>query len=295
VKSDNTVACWGYNDYGQLGNGSMATATAPTPNGVTGATAVASGTSYSCAILQDKTATCWGANYGGQLGNGDPAQVPNSQPSPVKVVALTNAKQISAGTSHTCAVDGDGKAWCWGSNFYGQLGNGSTTATSTPQPITSLSGVVQISAGNYFTCALLSTHQVSCWGVDDHGQLGNGTVSDTSTPNPTPNVIPNLNDAVYVWAGGENHACAIRQGGAIACWGDSDSDQLGVTGLSGAVTKPVQIVQPTTAVNVVTGSNTSCAITTDGRGYCWGNNMDYQIGDGTNVNRATPTQISNFP
>ena len=296
AKNDGSVVCWGINDFGQLGNDTMTRSSSPVPVAqLDHAVAVAAGGSFSCALKDDKTVMCWGANYSGQLGNGDDAGSPSAQLHAVAVAGLSNIVGISAGTVHACAVDGDGGLWCWGSNFYGQLGNGSTNGTSTPVKLTSLTGVGQVSAGNYFTCAALKSGKVYCWGVNDNGQLGNGTQSNGSVPNPSPIAVP-LNDATFLWTAGTNHVCAVRQSGSVACWGDSSSGQLGYSAtVDGSVPSPVQVATITNGFKVWTGGDTSCAIASDGRAYCWGSNSDGQIGDKTTVTRFTPTQVSSFP
>ena len=297
AKQDGTVFCWGLNDTGQLGNDTMNRSSSPVQVlQIDHATAVAAGLSFSCALKDDKTVMCWGANYSGQLGNSDPASVPNAQLHAVAVTGLTNIVSISAGSAHACAVDGDANIWCWGGNYYGQLGNGSQTGTSTPVKLTSLTGVAQVAAGNYYTCGLLKTGKVYCWGVNDNGQLGNGTQSPLSTANPSPIVVLSLNDATFLWTAGTNHACAVRQSGSIACWGDSSSGQLGYSStVDGSVPSPVQVATITNGLKVWTGGDTSCAIASDGRAYCWGSNTDGEIGDKTTVTRFTPTQVSSFP
>jgi alpha-tubulin suppressor-like RCC1 family protein len=151
ILSDRTVECWGMNISGQLGNGTntgpescsgFSCSTTPVEvSGITMATATAAGLSHTCAVLADGTVRCWGANFSGQLGNGT-----NTGPescyglpcstTPVGIIGITMATTIAAGggsgASHTCAVLADGTVRCWGDNSSGQLGNGTTTNSSTP-------------------------------------------------------------------------------------------------------------------------------------------------------------------
>lgn len=293
VKTDGAVVCWGRNTSGQLGNDTTTSSTTPVQVlQLASATAVTASDYSTCALLQDKTVSCWGANTSGQLGTGNETASLHAVP----VVGLTNVTSISGGSSHVCAVDESAKIWCWGGNTFGQLGNGSTTKSSSPVAITSLANVAQVAAGFFFTCAVQKTGAVFCWGVNDHGQLGNGTTAPIASPNPSP-IAVNLNDAVWISTNGENHACAVKRTGSVACWGDSVNGQLGYSNsVDGSVPSPVQVAPPVTnAQRVWTASDTSCAITTDGRAYCWGLNTYGQVGDNSTVTRYTPTQVSAFP
>lgn len=293
VTTDGAVVCWGRNTSGQLGNDTQVSSTTPVQVLQLATAKAVTASDYStCALLEDKTVSCWGANTSGQLGTGNETASLHAVP----VVGLSNVASISGGSSHVCAVEESGKVWCWGGNTFGQLGNGTTNKTSTPVALTSLANVAQVAAGFFFTCAVQRTGAVFCWGVNDHGQLGNGTTAPIASPNPSP-IAVNLNDATWISTNGENHACAVKRNGSVACWGDSVNGQLGFSNsVDGSVPNPVQVAPPVTnAQRVWTASDTSCAITTDGRAYCWGLNTYGQIGDNTTVTRYTPTQVSSFP
>src|SRR5207237_3526833 len=142
---------------------------------------VSAGSTHSCALLADGTAKCWGLNGSGQLGN----NTTTNASTPVVVSGLgagTNVVAVSAGGNHTCALLGDGTAKCWGANAFGQLGNGTTTNSSTPVVVTGLAGAVALSAGENHTCALLAGGTAKCWGANAFGQVGNGTTTHSSTP-----------------------------------------------------------------------------------------------------------------
>ena len=129
VRADGTVACWGDNSYGQLGDGTNVDSTAPVAvTGIANAISISSGFNYTCAARSDNSVACWGANGSGQLGDG--TIVDSSIP--VTVTGLTNATSVAAGSSHTCAVRSDDSVACWGANGSGQLGDGTNTESSAP-------------------------------------------------------------------------------------------------------------------------------------------------------------------
>ena len=186
------VKCWGANVYGALGNGTFAS-TYPlgtaTPGDVIGLTSdvaqISAGYFYTCAVTTSGGAKCWGNGGAGNLGNG----ASGFSATPVDVSTLTSGVvQISAGGDHTCAVTTSGQAKCWGSNSYGQLGDGTFTTTypfgiATPVDVSTLTnGVLQIRSGNGHTCAITTAGGVKCWGANSRGQLGNGTFMTSATP-----------------------------------------------------------------------------------------------------------------
>jgi alpha-tubulin suppressor-like RCC1 family protein len=183
--SDGTAKCWGDNIYGGLGIGTSDYNPHPTPVLVTNlanAVAIATDGAHTCALLSDGTAKCWGYNYYGQLGDGKSNPIENYSAIPVTVTGLSNAVAIAAGGSHTCALLRDGTAKCWGDNSKGELGDGTTTDSSTPVTVSGLSNAVAISAGMWYTCALLRDGTAKCWGYNYYGQLGDGTTTDIYTP-----------------------------------------------------------------------------------------------------------------
>src|SRR6266403_80024 len=144
---DGTVQCWGQNNFGQLGNGdgSLTSSSVPVPvRDLTTATRVVTGDSHTCALLGGGTVQCWGQNYEGQLGNGIVGGVSTF---PVLVAGLANVSAVSGGYRHTCALLRDGTVQCWGRNVEGQLGDGTTTSSSTPVRVGGITGAVAVSAG----------------------------------------------------------------------------------------------------------------------------------------------------
>jgi hypothetical protein len=185
--SNKTIKCWGHTGGGQTGDTDDTSRMTPTTiSGISAATAVSGGGQNSCALLSDETIKCWGLNGGrGQLGNGS---MTNSY-TPVTVSGISNAIAVTGGRAHTCALLSNNTVQCWGYNYYGQLGDGSTILRdqqrTTPITVSGISNATAISAGDYHNCALLSSNTVQCWGSNGAGQLGNGTSgysSSRSTP-----------------------------------------------------------------------------------------------------------------
>jgi alpha-tubulin suppressor-like RCC1 family protein len=174
---NNNVKCWGVNNFRQLGSPANAVpfsnVPVDVPNLSNNITQLASKSDHTCGIHADGKVSCWGANSYGQLGDGTVAPFKGA----VDVVGLgADARQISAGVSHTCALIAGGGVKCWGSNEFGQLGNGNSTTSSKPVSVVGLSRPAsEISVGGYHSCARLDNNDIYCWGRGTKGQLGNGS------------------------------------------------------------------------------------------------------------------------
>lgn len=181
VLTTGAVRCWGANDQGQLGTGNFVSGSLPVSvTGLAGNVAsLASMTQTTCAILDGGSLNCWGRNDKGGLGIGTTAD----SAVPVTVAAMpTPVGSAAIGNLHTCAVAASGTAYCWGEGQHGQLGNGTTADTTTPNPVTGISSAVQICNGSQHTCALKSDRTVACWGNNSYGQLGDGTTTNSNVP-----------------------------------------------------------------------------------------------------------------
>jgi RHS repeat-associated protein/uncharacterized repeat protein (TIGR01451 family) len=197
---------------------------------------------------------------------------------------------ISAGGSHTCALTTNGGGVkCWGRNYYGQVGDGTTTDRTTPVNVSGLtSGVIAIAAGYEFSCALTTSGGVKCWGWNGSGQLGDGT----TTHRLAPVEVSGLTSGVTAIATGYEHTCALVTGGGVKCWGSNSNGQLG-DGTTTNRTTPVNVSGLASGVTAIsTDGNHTCALTTGGGVKCWGSNSDGQVGDGTTTDRTTPVNVS---
>ncbi len=224
-KTDGALWCWGFNDNGQLGDGTQISKTSPQQVVALGTSVVEVSPSYfhTCARKSDGSLWCWGLNKYGEIGDG--TQI--NRLSPVQVGALgTSVAEVAAGGYHTCARKTDGTLWCWGRNATGQLGNGTTLDSLSPVQVASLgSTVVEVAAGNAFTCARKADGTMWCWGSNFYGQIGNGTNVDT----PSPIQVAALGGGVVQIALGvtDDTACARKADGTAWCWGSNFVGQMG--------------------------------------------------------------------
>ena len=284
------VKCWGYNFYGQLGDGTNTDRWRPADVSglISGVVEVSSGDDHTCALTSRGTVKCWGLDNYGQLGNGatgGPSYVP------VDVVGLpSGVVAIAAGASHTCALTGSGGVMCWGSNAQGQLGDGATTDSSAPVAVRGLSsGVRAVVAGMVHSCALLSSGSVTCWGYNAEGELGDGTTGSSTTP---VNVLGLAHSAVAVSSSTGRQTCALEISGGVQCWGANFSGELG-DGTTTSSPTPVDVVGLTGgAIAISAGEDHSCAVTSAGAAKCWGNNGFGSLGNDSNTNSSVPVDVS---
>jgi alpha-tubulin suppressor-like RCC1 family protein len=293
------VKCWGGNYKGQLGDGSMLDSHTPVDVMTlsSGVTAIAAGGNHTCARTSTGGAKCWGDNADGQLGGPasddcDPGPlVDPCSKTPQNVSGLTSGVAgIAAGRYHTCALTSGGGVKCWGHNFLGQVGNGSSPGYVTlPANVSGLSsGVASIDLGAFHTCAVTTGGAAKCWGTNVDGQLGDGT----TTMRNTPVAVSGLDSGVTGISGGRYHSCASMAAGGVKCWGANGSGQLG-DGTMDAHLTPTD-VQGLSGVkaSLATGWRHSCALPYSGALQCWGANGTGQVGSGAPADQLSPVAVT---
>ena len=238
---------------------------------------------YTCTLLNTGTAKCWGSNSSGQLGDGTTTR----RLTPTTVSGLgSGVSAISAGQNHTCAVLGTGAVRCWGLNSSGQLGNDTTTASSTPVNVSNLSGVAAVSVGSAHSCALLRTGAVKCWGA------GGRTGDSTNTQRTTPVDASGLSSGVTAISAGHLHTCALLDTGAVRCWGANNRGELGSN--AGDKNAPFPVTGLSSGVIAISGGeNRSCAVLSNGTAKCWGWNDLGGLGNGSTGDQGTPVDVLN--
>jgi alpha-tubulin suppressor-like RCC1 family protein len=232
---------------------------------------IASGLLGGCVINASGGVECW-------------SDVPDNK---ALVPGLTSGiTAIAAGAQHTCAITSVGALKCWGANHSGQLGDGSTTDSSTPVNVTGLgSGVQAVSAGAGHTCAVTSSGGVKCWGSGF--ALGHGSAVNSSVPVD----VTGLASGVVAIAAGAGHTCAATSGAGVLCWGNGGSGQLG-NGDTASSSVPVVVSGLTESGTALSaGSAHSCALTAAGGVRCWGSNTSGQLGNNAFANSATPVVV----
>jgi alpha-tubulin suppressor-like RCC1 family protein len=244
---------------------------------------IAVGYSHACARRANGMVSCWGSNDSGQIGDGTTVDRSN----PVAVASLgTGVVEIAAGDLFSCARKNDGTLWCWGSNTFGQLGDGTTFDSLVPIQVIALGGAVaEVSTGDTFACARKTDGTLWCWGA---GYLGDGTSNGSFAPL----AVTALGSAVAEVSTGDAATCARKTDGSLWCWGDNT---FGAIGDGTTTTRPVptQVTSlGNTVVGVSLGDLFGCARKADGTLWCWGNNDQGELGDGTTTNHLVPTQVS---
>ncbi len=306
--SDGTLAAWGQNDYGQLGDGT--TTDRYTPVRITSSVfprgarlvSVAAGENHSLALFSDGTAVAWGQNFDGQLGDNSTTQ----RNAPVRVDAtgvLSTRKvtAIAAGGRHSLALCADGEIASWGANGTGQLGDSSLLQRNVPVIITArgaLTGkqVTALSAGSNHSLALTLDGRVAAWGSNQDGQLGDGTNIDKNLPvSLSINGVLEGKTAASVSAGSK-HNLALCTDGTVAAWGANTGGRLGdgtttSRNRSVAVTA-VGALNGKTVLNIAAGAYHSFASCSDGTLASWGGNTSGILGDGTTNDSHVPTMVN---
>jgi alpha-tubulin suppressor-like RCC1 family protein len=211
---------------------------------------------------------------------GEDATAPTSPDSLTPAATAVQAPsflELAAGWYHTCGIATDGRAWCWGLNRDGELGDGTTTDRSTPTRVKTTLVFRQISAGAFSTCGITTDSRAVCWGFGGDGQLGTGTTARHLTP------VAVTGDRKFRDVRvGNRHACGVTTASVGYCWGYNTNGQLG-DGTTTRRLKPVRVAGSLVFVRVKPGTDHTCGLTTDAHAYCWGYNFYGQVGTPTNA------------
>ncbi|MGE3413609.1 MAG: RCC1 domain-containing protein [Dehalococcoidia bacterium] len=243
--------------------------------------ATGSSLGYNCGLLRSGPVACWGSS----------ASFAKPPPGTAGVVDLSSSH------GNTCAVLTNGRIRCWGGYGFGELGNGyggledAIPGAAYEDPVIGVSGAHKVATGANHSCALVGGGQIRCWGRGGEGQLGDGTTDARSTANAAVNGI---SGAIEVAAGGD-HSCAIMADRSVRCWGWNNNGQLGSFP---AIVDPTRVPTPIAVpgmgnvTKLSLGGSNSCAVVSDGRVFCWGNNGSGQLGNGSSANPGGPVQVS---
>jgi alpha-tubulin suppressor-like RCC1 family protein len=293
--------CWGRNLEGELGIGHASdNSTVPVQvPGISDCVQIGGGGRHTCVVHgTDGSVSCWGGDSLGQVGQ--PTSAAGSCPqstgppvpcftSPMLVPGLTGVADVRGGDQFTCARKTDLTVWCWGSNFAGELADGTATSRSTPAQIAELGNdVVELMAGRFHACARHQAGTVSCWGGGGSGQLGTGTTSNGRRPL----AVVGITDATQL-AGGFMHTCVLHTSGLVSCFGSNALGQLG-NGTTSDSLSPVDVVGLKSITSIAAGIVHTCARAASGLAFCWGENIVNELGDGTTTNRSTPVSVAGF-
>ena len=276
-----TAYCWGFNDFGQLGDGSTTGSLRPVPvSGGIRFSSISIRGGHTCGVTPVGDVYCWGENFRGQLGDGTTI----NRLTPVLVSGGLSFASVSTAFSETCGITTGGDAYCWGENFFGQLGDGTTMNRLSPVPVAGGLTFASLSTGDH-TCGLTAAGDTYCWGDNRGGILGDGTTKDRLTPVRVAGGLSLASLSTGAW-----HTCGVTAAGDAYCWGANRDGQLG-DGTTNRSLTPVLVSGGLSFASVSAG-NINCGVTTAGDAYCWGENSSGLLGDGTRTNRHTPVPVA---
>lgn len=288
--------CWGLSDVGQTGAEPDSTCFPPAggterppcilpPKRMNrqelAFTSISAGGNFACGLTTDQLLYCWGDDLLGQIGNGGAGGGENPSLATVKSERFT---MISAGLHHACALNLTGRAYCWGDDSRGQLGDNRSIRSTTPIPVSdSALQFSVISAGDSHTCGVTTTGNAYCWGEGSLGELGNGAGADSDVP-----MLVGGTSFQTITAG-RNHTCAVDTSGNVSCWGDNTLGQLGTGGSGGALT-PVPVPGASGFSAISAGDDHTCGIA-GGQVRCWGRSDFGQVGDGITASHIVAAPV----
>ncbi|GIW52496.1 MAG: hypothetical protein KatS3mg081_1851 [Gemmatimonadales bacterium] len=293
IDTEGIAYCWGSDLDGTLGRlvpRAFTLGAAPSP--IAGGhrfSAAPVGFDHACAIDLQGQAWCWGRNHLGQLGVGEPTEPFGFayQGSPVPVRGNLRFVTLAGAAQSTCGLDGAGEAYCWGSNYFGELGIGSFAPPpvrdfrAEPVKVTGGLRFALLEAGTFHVCGLTVQGVAYCWGNNSAGQVGSDSVERCmqlcrTAPDSVRTELRFTNLAL-----GGRHTCGVVVGGDVYCWGANGSGQLGSTAVTSFSSRPVKVDADVKFTSIAAGGNNTCGLTNDGTAFCWGDNSLGQLGNGT--------------
>ena len=300
VNSLGTGYCWGWNEGGQLGDTEQLKTDHSVPTKVSGGhswQSISAGFNHTCGVTTDGVGYCWGENDSGQLGTGGTTD--RLTPTVVKgnhtwrsIVAGNRGGRLF-GTNFTCGVTNSDEAYCWGANYYSQLGSpGSPPSLDpilTPALVSGGHKWQSVLPGDVHVCGVTTEGAGYCWGYNSDGQIGDGTIS-TAYPRSVPTAVSGSHSWESIVAG-TDHGCGVTTSDITYCWCDGSVGQIG-DGTTDQRSTPKLVTGGHRWNSISTGNGFVCGITTSAEAGCWGYNQFGQLGDGSTTNISVPTAVS---
>lgn len=301
IRGNDEIFCWGDNTYGSIGDN---TTTGPrlTPTAVNPATGANSGWSmvdidieHACG-LRSGHLLCWGHDHKGQVGNDTTKQTSVNRPTEVQG-AYSDWQFVALGWQHTCGIRNGGRAYCWGQNDYGQIGN-DASGTDIVTPTEVYGGYTNwsmLASNDQYTCGLRSNGTAWCWGSNWMNQLGDNSWTQQDRPVRVKDTAGTGTWYDWISIGTTvQTTCGLRGNGKIYCWGLDNYGQLG-NGAGGNVSLPTEVSGGFADWQSIDMGRTACGLRNGNVPYCWGENDFGQTGNGGTTNVQAPVAITNFP
>jgi alpha-tubulin suppressor-like RCC1 family protein len=288
ITTTGAAYCWGENTGGRLGDGTTVQRLSPTP--VAGGlvfTSLSVGAQHTCGLVANGNAYCWGTTLTGALGTG----VNESRMTPVRAAPNMTFKSITTGIDFTCGLTREvGVAYCWGSGFIGQLGDGLRTSSYAPAQVSGAHAFQSLAAGTSTVCGVTTVGRAYCWGQNFFGTVGDSTRSggNVSGLRLTPVAVVGGLTFKGISSGAET-TCGVTTTGTGYCWG-YNFGAVG-DGTTEHRASPSPVAGGLTFQTISSGTSYSCGIATTKALYCWGDNSNGQLGDGTITTRLVPTLV----